>query len=595
MKLRHTAILSVLFAMMTATWAQSPWSTPEAAPADPAVLFTWDVSTMRNGDTTWVLARLAIAPDHYVYASATKVSSTGPEHAEIGETRRPHEKVSFDKFEGRDVGKFVKSALFRVPIVSSRTGSDSIRITLSTRGCSDGTCYFPMSEAQSIPVELVARTETPSAFSGEADLGGVIASQGVLVMLLVMFVGGLLTSLTPCVYPLIPITVAFFGASGASAGRGFILSVFFVLGMAVMYSILGVTAAATGAVFGAVMTNPWVMGAVALVFLAFAASMFGAFKIQLPSSLQLRLNSVGGSGFGGAFLAGVVAGIIAAPCTGPVLGTALAYVATTGDLWLGFLSMFTFAIGMGVLFMLIGTFSASIVPRSGAWLGVVESVFGVVMIVAALYFLREIIPALKSLATWGTTSLFVSLGLLVAGILAGAFHLRFVTAPDGRPAPTGLEKMRKAVGIVLAVAGLYGGVSTAMAEPAESAAVDVSTLPHPKWITDEAEGLRLARESSKPVLIDAYADWCVACRELDAKTYSDVAVLKRLDDFVAIKLDFTDSGSPANRVLTRKYAIVGLPTIIVLDSTGEELRDRRITGFIPPADLLEKLKGVQLR
>ncbi|RMG21106.1 MAG: cytochrome C biogenesis protein, partial [Deltaproteobacteria bacterium] len=245
----------------------------------------------------------------------------------------------------------------------------------------------------------------------------------------VVFVGGLLTSLTPCVYPLIPITVSVFGARSASSRvKAALLSLVYVLGMAVMYTGLGVGAALTGRAFGGVMANPWVITAVAAVFVVFAASMFGAFELRLPAGLQTRLSQVGGEGWAGAFLMGLVSGVVAAPCTGPVLGGVLTYVATTADVVAGGSLLFVFALGMGVLFFLLGTFSVSL-PKSGPWMDSVKSLFGVALLVVALYYLKDVAPPLKALLVDGPLMPWLTGAAAALGVLLGGIHLSFHGSP----------------------------------------------------------------------------------------------------------------------------------------------------------------------
>ena len=574
---------------------------------------SWAVSDTLIDGQPWIRAVLTVAPHHHAYSERTSVTATVPSGIRAGETVAPEPEVSFDRFENRDMGKYEGTAVFMIPLtVTAVPVSDTVMVRVSTQACTETTCFFPLAEEipvvlrqipEPVPVDSVReeQADTLGALPGDSgalpgdsgtltdsdglDLRATLAEGGVFLALGLMFIGGLLTSLTPCVYPLIPLTVAFFGASRTTALKGFLLSVVFVLGMATMYSILGVTAAATGAVFGAIISNPVVIILIAAVFIAFAASMFGAFKIQLPSAWQMKLNSVGGAGPFGSYLAGLVAGVIAAPCTGPVLGAALTYVATTGDVTLGFFAMFTFAVGMGMLFILIGTFSARIVPESGGWLKVIESFFGVVMLVAALYFLKDVVPPLKALMFSGTTALVVSLALVVAGLAAGALHKRFTPALDAmgnpEPAPSATERTRKAVGVVLLVAGVYGLIGVALAPP-----------PQPDWYHDETAALAAARAEGKPVLIDAYADWCVACKELDKYTYSDPAVLAEMERFIPLKLDFTRQSDESGG-LVQKYDIVGLPTVIVLSRDGQELPALRMQGFVEPETFLQKLRRVE--
>ncbi len=557
------------------------------------------------GDTLWVVSRLDIAAHHYAYAEKTSASIGEIDGVWVGEAIASLPEIKFDRFQNREVPQYVGSAVYRIPLVPAAAVAPrelTAQLTLRTMGCSETVCYLQMSEERTVTFEYVPPSDTDvegSGFTklgadepGATGLGGMLAERGMLLALGLMFLGGLLTSFTPCVYPVIPFTISFFGASRAGALRGFALSGVFVLGMATMYSALGVAAAATGAVFGTVMSNPIVIGVIAALFLAFAASMFGAFKIQLGGSAQKRLESVGGASIGGAFLAGLVAGVIAAPCTGPVLGSALAYVATTGDLVFGFFSMFAFALGMGMLFMAIGTFSANIVPKSGPWLDKVESAFGIVMISAALYFLKDVVPPLKEAMVLGNTALIVSLLLVAAGIALGAIHLSFVAGYDReqnrKPPTTVTEKTRKAVGILLAVAGIYGAVGSFVAPPA---AAHGGSISEPGWVYDETAGLEIARAQGKPVLIDAYADWCAACLELDRYTYSDSTVLARLEGFVTIKLDFTEMADEED-ALAAKYGITGLPTVIILDAAGDALPGGRFAGFLPPDEFIEFLNGI---
>jgi len=594
-----------------------------AQTADPQMLFRWTLATttatVAPGETLWVAATLEIAPGHHVYAERTRVTVAPPTGVTVGALVAPAPRRAFDRFEEREMATYVGRASFRLPLVVAQSFAGEqaeVNVTLATQGCSETMCFFPMTEERTVTLAVARGPTGPGrgfvlldpahagsstfglthAGSSRFDLGRVLARQGLLLALALMFVGGVLTSFTPCVYPLIPITVSFFGASRAAPLRGFALSVVFVLGMATMYSALGVSAAATGAVFGSVMSNPAVIGVVAIVFLTFAASMFGAFKIRLSPSLQARLASVGGVGYPGAFLAGLVAGIIAAPCTGPVLGAALAYVATTADLAFGFAAMFIFALGMGLLFIVIGTFSARIVPPSGPWLERTESVFGIIMATAALYILKGVIPPLAALVRPGSTAALVSAALVVVGLVLGAVHLRFVPGLDAegnvQPSPAWHERLRKSVGVAMVVAGLFGMIGTASTLSRAVVPSDAGeSFPRPAWVYDVDAALARARAEGKPVLIDGYADWCVVCKDLDRETYSHPAVRARLERFIAVKLDLTAS-TPATQEIARRYHIVGLPTAIIIDSRGQELRDLRILGYVSPKDLLDRLEGV---
>ena len=414
--------------------------------------------------------------------------------------------------------------------------------------------------------------ETATSESGKFSQA---LSKGYFWAFLFVFVGGILTSFTPCVYPLIPITVSVFGAGeSVSRLRSFLLSVTYVMGIALTYSILGVAVASTGAVFGQIMADPRVMVPVCGILIALGLSMLGVFELRVPYAVQNRLNTVGGAGFAGAFAMGTVAGIIAAPCTGPALGAVLSYVATTESIFLGFWLLLTYALGMGLLFIVIGTFSSAIaaLPRSGGWMYILENIFGVAIITVALYFLKEVIPPLRTLLQ-SSAGFFAIAGVFVlVGVALGKFSQRFKDLSR-------LVQFRKAVGVLLAVVGLYmfvGGLTTA-----ESDLV---------WIADEAQGLEAGRREGKPVMFDFYATWCAACNELE-HTYSDPAVKSKLSKFVNVKLDFTRNSAEVER-LKQKYGIVGLPVVIFFDSEGNQLTDKRLEKFVEPEEFLTLLAGI---
>lgn len=404
-------------------------------------------------------------------------------------------------------------------------------------------------------------------------------SKGHLWAFLFVFIGGILTSLTPCVYPLVPITVSVFGAGkDTSRRKSFLLSISYVFGMAVMYSILGVIVASTGSVFGTIMANPIAMGLVCTILIILGLSMLGLFDLQLPMSIQNRLNAVGGSGFGGAFIMGTVAGVIAAPCTGPALGAVLSYVATTNNITLGFFLMLTYAIGMGLLFIVIGTFSSILgsLPKSGGWMYVLENIFGVAIIAMSLFYLKNIWPPLNLLLRNSVEFLAIGLIFIINGIQIGKFTKRF---KDLR----GLSYLQKAFGVLIAVIGFYivtGGFINGGFQFKETLRSH-NNEPKVNWIKDESEGFMIAKQKNKPIMIDFYADWCSACKELDHRTFSQPEVVERLNDFVTIKLDFTNPKDPRIKTLKAKYQVSGLPIVAFFDSSGQELEGKRISSFIP--------------
>jgi len=278
-------------------------------------------------------------------------------------------------------------------------------------------------------------------------------AQNTLWAFATVFGAGVLTSLTPCVYPMIPITVSIFGARETKSRAGaFLLATAYVMGIAVMYAGLGVLAALGGWAAGRVLSSPWFVVPLCVFFVVLATSMFGLWEIRLPFWLQNRISSVGGKGFGGAFAMGLVGGILIAPCTGPVLAGILGYVATTRDVAMGAALLFTYALGIGVLFWVIATFAVSL-PKSGAWMEGVKSVLGIALLVAALYYLQNVLLVLSEYSSGSPTFAAVNAGLVVVGVAAGAVHLAFQGA---------LRTARKIAGILMVTVGLFGLVNFAL-------------------------------------------------------------------------------------------------------------------------------------
>lgn len=413
--------------------------------------------------------------------------------------------------------------------------------------------FVPITGALAL-LPAIAFAAPSDAFTRAMGQGG----SGYFFALLISFGAGLATSLTPCVYPMIPITVSVFGARQAGRLQAALLSSVFVLGIAATFTTLGIVAAVSGTVFGAALSSPWVMGGVAVLFIALALSMFGLFNMNLPSSWQSKLSELGGSGYGGAFVLGLVCGIIASPCTGPVLTGILIWVSQTQNVLFGAAALFSFAVGLGALFFVLGTFAASL-PKSGAWMEHVKSVFGIAFLVVAAYYLQFVFRSLDDPFRPGWTWVAVGAGVAIFGIAIGAVHLDYHAA-------TTMQKVRKTLGIALAVVGAYGAIAS-LGKASEGF----------RWIDSEREGLRVASRDERPVILDFTADWCGACQELAHKTFSDPRVQEEAGRFVAIRVDSTQMDD-AVTALHRKYEVRGLPTVILLGSDGDEAA--RVTEFM---------------
>ena len=400
-------------------------------------------------------------------------------------------------------------------------------------------------------------------------------AHGPLWAIVTAFVGGLLVSLTPCVYPMIAITVSVFGARSAkSRGQAAALSSVFVLGIAVMFTALGLGAALSGAIFGSVLSNRWVVVFVALVFGALSASMLGAFELALPGSLSTKLAAVGGIGFPGAFALGVVSALVAAPCTGPVLGGILIWIAASHRVVLGTGVMFTFALGLGVPFFFVGTFAVSL-PKSGSWMLGVKWLFGVVLAIVALYFLRTAAPLFQHAVQRAGRFPILAAALLSADLVLAWAHLR----SERRGGRQDLSRPFKVASVPLAVAGGFMLLAWTQQPRGEL-----------RWIASESEGRSLAEAERRPMIVDFGAEWCGACNELRTRTFSDPAVQLEARRFVAVNVDATNDDDPQINSVKDRYGVVGLPTVVVLDSQGKE--QARFVEFVPPERFAGALRSV---
>jgi thiol:disulfide interchange protein DsbD len=362
---------------------------------------------------------------------------------------------------------------------------------------------------------------------------------------------GLLTALTPCVYPMIPITLAIFGAKGVSRGRATALATAYVAGIAVLFGALGTIFGLLGKAFGAYLGNPFVVVPLALFFIAMALSMFGAFELALPPGLQDRLSRVGGRGFGGAFLMGLVAGLIAAPCTGPPLASLLTYISTTRDAQFGFILCATYGLGVGLPFLLLAAFSMAL-PRSGAWMEAVKSVFGVVLLTAALYYLKNVVPALEHFTSAAPRFAVIMGALVVGGIAAGAIHLSFHD--------TTRVRVRKGLGVALTVVGLFGMTNYVLTPKGATELV---------WLRDEPAAVADARAKGQPLLIDFMANWCLPCKEFEVKVFSRPDVAEAMSRFTLLRVDLThEDDDPALPALKKKYGADTLPAIRLVSPDG---------------------------
>lgn len=350
------------------------------------------------------------------------------------------------------------------------------------------------------------------------------------------------------------------------------MSLAFVLGIVAMFVPLGLAAGLTGGMFGAVLQSKWVIVVISLLFLAMAASMFGAFEFTLPSALTNKLATVGGIGLKGAFVLGLVCGVIAAPCTGPVLTGILTWIAKTQSAALGALAMAAFALGLGAPFFLVGAFAVQL-PKSGRWMVHVKSVLGIVLVVVALWFLGSAFPALTKFARPTTTFLAVAAAAALVGLLLGAVHRSFEEPGPG-------VKGRKGLGILLVCLGGFAFIA-GVSKPSRTLAWESISV---------AEARTKAAAEKRPLLLDFTAAWCGACKELDKHTFSEDGVAREAGRFVAVKVDATDDEDPVVTATMKEHKVVGLPTVLVYDSRGAEAV--RCTDFVAAQPFLDAIKSV---
>lgn len=423
-------------------------------------------------------------------------------------------------------------------------------------------------------------TDTGGSDSGK--FADILAKHGAVVAIGASFVFGVMASLTPCVYPMVPITISIFGATGdnTSRARGAALSGAFVLGIAALFTPMGLISVYTGTLMGAALSNQWVVLGLAAIFIALAASMFGAFELALPSSLTNRLSTVGGVGFKGAFIMGLVMGLIAAPCTGPFLTGMLIVIAASKSYVLGGTALFAFALGLGVIFFIAGAFGANL-PKGGAWMMGIKWVSGVGLAYMAFSYLRNKFEPIRKLVDHPSYTFGIIAGvILLIGAVLGTIHVM----AERRKSPIAhLSKPMKLASIIPAVVGAamiftWIGLNHNV-DPNAPAIV---------WLTNEEEAVAKAKSDNKPLLIDFGAEWCTACKELEHETFPDPSVRTEAQRFVNLHVDMTDDEDKKVIALKDKYKVLGLPTIIMIDKSGKEVV--RFNEFVKPDKFYAAMK-----
>jgi thiol:disulfide interchange protein DsbD len=588
MKKASTSLLLLLLTFL-------PQQTSAQGESESVVKVRGFVSTdaVRRGDKFKVAVALEIASGYHINANipsfeggiGTKAQLTSPLGIALSDAKYPpSDQKTFAFAQGQilDVYEGLVPILFDAEAASTiRDGIVVIESISTVQACDDTSCLGPSKISVSIPVKVVAvgtpvQPLNPEIFSGlrqfqsgsQDDLGRLIASSGLPLALLTVFLAGLALNLTPCVYPIIPITIGFFvnQASGKRQfGRTSLMAATYVFGMAITYSLLGVVASMTGGLFGAALQSPIVLFGLAGVMVALSLSMFGLYEFRVPASLNrfASQSSQSASGVIGALVMGLTMGIVAAPCIGPFVVGLLVHVSAKGDPLYGFVIFFVLALGLGLPYVFLGTFSGTIkdLPRSGEWMVAVRKVFGLVLLGMALYFLMPLM---------GVYTRFI----FMAYFAVAALYLMLWESGRTRSRP--FAWVLRAIGAGAVAAAVY------MAMPEK---------PGIPWQPYSEQSLAAAQKEGRPVVIDVFADWCIPCKELDKRTFTDDDVKSEATRFVALKLNLTIRDSEADRAY-KKFNIKGVPTVIFLDSSGLEDESLRLTTFEKPKPFLERMKRI---
>jgi thiol:disulfide interchange protein DsbD len=578
---------------------------------DPEVAFKL---TAVPADAKTIELRFDVAKGYHLYRDKLNVQAE-PATVQLADLQVPAGRVVYDSTFQKDVEIFDQPVTLRLSV--TQRGDAPYKLIVGNQGCADkGLCYPPMQRAFRVEpgaasMKLIALTEAqadawqPGLIAAPAHVlpspagapeGGRFAnalqSRSLLTVAGVFLLAGLLLSFTPCVLPMIPILSSIIvGQSGVvSKARGFSLALSYALGMALVYTAFGMVAGLLGEGLAAALQNAWVLGAFALLLVALALSMFGAYELQLPSGFQNRMNQASGRLKGGrhvgVFVMGGISALVVGPCVAAPLAGALLYISQTKDVLLGGVALFALASGMSVPLLLVGVSAGSLLPRAGGWMEKVKHLFGVMLLAVALWLVSPVLPA------WGLMVGAATL-LLVTAVYLGAFE-RLAEAAPGR-------SFTKGVGLVLGVMAVLqlagvasggrdltqplrhlaqaGGNGAVLAERDELKFAAVANI-------EALDGA--VRVAAKPVMVDFYADWCVACKEFEALTFSEPAVRKKLAGFTLLRVDVT-ANTAQDKALMQKYRLFGPPALLFFKAPGTELSAARVVGFQNAGDFLDHL------
>jgi len=558
-----------------------------------------------------ITVRWTIEPGHYMYKKRMGYRSLTP-GVELGDAVLPTGKIYDDEFFG-PMEIYRGAAVVTIPVLSIAPDVVDVELEIRSQGCADiGLCYPPQKwTALAIftesggqfkpPPDNASATNTgadePTRRVRTADAQQMVSEQdrlshmilsGNFALVLATFLGlGLLLAFTPCVLPMVPILSGIIAGQGkdVTTGRAFALSLTYVLGMALTYTIAGAAVAAAGGQIQAALQKPWIIISVAGLFIVMALSMFGAFELQMPAAIQNRLTGIGNRQRTGTFIGtailGALSALVVSTCVAPPLVATLTVIAQAGDIARGAAALFAMSIGMGIPLLVIGTSAGRLLPKVGAWMNQVKGAFGFMMLGLAIWMLERILPAPVTVALWGAL-------VFVAATFLGAFTALTSEATTGR-------KLAKSFGLIAALYGavlLFGALGGANdpLRPLQFSGLSGGSAKHlelqfqrVKTVTDLERAVTEATAVGRPVMLDFYADWCVSCKEMERYTFSDQRVHDALNGVLLLQADVT-ANDEEDQALLQRFGIFGPPTIVFFDANGDERRQYSVVGFMPAAD-----------
>ena len=582
-------ILLFLFFIFTALSTQAGLFDKKSAflPVDDAFQF----SAAKSDNQENVIVKWSIAEGYYLYQEKISVKLN---QAETSSFDVPTFSISPEDYNDPYFGlmKIFKKPVQAIFKASQPPLKAEDVIEIAYQGCTEGFCYPPeVKEIKVADLPIVQVTDTEKTSEKSTALSAQPkAEQDRLAESLFnskyavfgFFLLGLGLAFTPCVLPMLPLLSAIVIGQNQRPNmwRAFALSFVYVQGMAVTYTLLGLVVAAIGLPFQVALQHPYVMIGLSIIFVLLALSMFGVFTLQLPSSLQTKLSLLSqqqkAGAFGGVFLMGMIAGLVASPCTSAPLSGALLYVAQSGDLFTGAITLYLLALGMGVPLILITLFGNKILPKSGMWMETVKKLFGFVMLALPVFLISRILPEEWTPRLWA--------------MLGTAFFIWFAFQMP----KNGTGWVFRILFLVAAMISVKPLQTWVWGETSTPSAVENKAVSHVEFkkVKSEAELQQALAENNKSlVMLDLYADWCVACKEFEKETFSDPSVQKAFGDMLLLQIDMTKN-SEENRALMTKYKVLGLPTILFFNQDGKEIEGSRVNGFMPAVEFLQWIEKI---